>query len=215
MVNKYIKAILLTAILFLFGSFLISVFDNERINQISITIEENSLDMDSTQQLLLYESITGDSEGVCEVLPKQIDMQIEKTRNVLGKLEAAKAQSLFAEIELPKMKYINQNIQLYLLMEKSIRDCGNKEVAPLLYFYTDKSYFPDEDSQAKVLDSLVERCSNIRVFAFPHDLDIPVVEVLLKKYEISSFPAMVIENQTIQGLTSEEAIREKLSGCIE
>ena len=161
---------------------------------------------------MLYESIFGDSEFVCEVLPKRIDSQIGKTTGLLTKLEEAKQQGFFVDNELPKMKYLNQNILLYLLVEKSISDCSNKEIVPVLYFYTDKEYSSDEAAQAKVLDLLVKTCSKARVFAFPHDLGIPVVDVIIEKYDISSYPTIIAKNRKYEGLISGSELKEDL-GC--
>ncbi|MFH1391776.1 MAG: hypothetical protein ABIH20_05680 [Candidatus Diapherotrites archaeon] len=210
MVNKYLKALGLTIILTLLGIMIIGFADDARLSQVSSVLEENAIAIESTQQLLLYESITGDTENVCNALSKKINLQAGKTSDFLMDLQAVNAQTFFANTELAKMKFLNQNIQLYLLVQKSIQDCGNK-TKPILYFYTDKSFSADEEAQAKILDSVVQQCPNVRVFAFPHDLDIPVVDVLMSKYSISEYPAIVLENERINGLVAEELIIGKLA----
>jgi len=210
MVNKYLKALGLTVFLTFLGIIIIGFVDDARLSQVSSALEESALDIESTQQLLLYESITGDTENVCKALSKKINLQIGKTTDFLVDLQAVNAQTFFANTELAKMKFLNQNIQLYLLVQKSILDCGN-ETQPIIYFYTDKSFSADEAAQAKILDSVVQQCSNVRVFAFPHDRDIPVVDVLLSKYSISQYPAIVLENEKIEGLVSVELIMGKLT----
>jgi len=210
MVNKYLKALGLTIILTLLGIMLIGFADDARLSQVSSVLEENTIAIESTQQLLFYESITGDTENVCNALSKRINLQAGKTNDFLMDLQAVNAQTFFANTELAKMKFLNQNIQLYLLVQKSIQDCGN-ETKPILYFYTDKSFSADEAAQAKILDSVVQQCSNVRVFAFPHDLDIPVVDVLVSKYSISEYPAIVLENEKIEGLVAEELITGKVT----
>ncbi|MCR4335224.1 MAG: hypothetical protein NUV57_01665 [archaeon] len=210
MVNKYIKALGLTVILTVLGILLIGFADDARLSQVSSVLEENAIAIESTQQLLFYESITGDTENVCNVLSKRIDLQAGKTNDFLMELEGVNAQTFFANTELAKMKFLNQNIQLYLLVQKSILDCGN-EIKPILYFYTDKSFSADEAAQAKILNSVVKQCPNVRVFAFPHDLDIPVVDVLVSKHSTTRYPAIVVENEKIEGLSSEELIIGKVA----
>ena len=212
MVNKYIKALLLTGILFAIGLLMMSAFDNARVNSISNQIELSVLESESTQQLLLYESVFDDSESVCKILPKRIDLQISKTSGLLKELNSAKAQGYFADTELPKLKYLNENILLYILVQKAIKDCENKEIIPLVYFYTENDYVADEATQAKVLDSVVQSCSNVRVFAFPKDMGIPVVDVLIQKYSISQYPAIILKNKLYSGITSENDLKQAL-GC--
>jgi len=211
MVSKYLKALALTIILLIIGLSLIRYLDDSRVNEIASAIESASIDAEATQQLLFYESIFGDKEYTCPVLSNMIGSQIENIREVLGQIEQAEAQNFLGNTQLLRQKYLNQNIQLYLLVEKSIRDCGDESIEPIIYFYTDKSYSVDEATQSKVLDTVVEQCNKVRVFALPHDLDIPIVSVLLAKYKISIYPALIIGDEKFEGVYSDKFILGKLS----
>ena len=211
MVNKYIKAIFLTSILFLIGVFLMNVLDSSRIENVSNEIEIALLDSEATQQLFFYETIFDESESVCVVLSERIDLQIEKTRTLLSELESTNSQVMFGDTKIPKLKYRIQNIQLYLLIEKARKDCGNVNVSPVLYFFPENESCADCVVQAKVLDSLVLQNNKLRVFAMPVGTDIPVADALAIKYGVSTYPAVVIEGKVFTGLISEEVLKSAIS----
>ena len=216
MVSKYVKALLLTAALTALGLFLISYLDGQRVSSISDELESLSLDAQDSQQLLFYEGVFGDTEAICPGLSRMIDRQVESTRDVLARFEAAQSQNLIGDTSLLKRKYLSQNVQLYLLAEKYRRDCADSGpgIVPLVYFYTDKSFVPDEAAQQKALDSLVLECPNVRVFALPQDLGIPVVDVLIAKHGISAFPAMVAGDSKFEGLQPVNSVGLKAAiGC--
>ncbi|MCH7902491.1 hypothetical protein IIC68_01935 [archaeon] len=211
MVSKYLKALALTIILLSLGLVLISYLDQLRFNAIADSIEETSLEVQSTQQLLLYESIFGEDQDICGILNERIGVQISATQKALRDLDNAESQNFLANSELLKKRFLNQNIALYLLVEKARRDCGNTEIEPILYFYSEKVYSGEAASQAKILDSLVLECETARVFALPIDLEIPVVDVIKAKHGVSEVPSIVIKEQRIDGLTSKQDLKEKLS----
>ncbi len=211
MVNKYIKAIFLTSILFLIGVSLMNFFDTSRIENVSNEIEVALLDSEATQQLIFYESIFEDSDSVCKILSDRIDSQIEKTRTLLSELESTNAQVMFGDTRIPKLKYRIQNIQLYLLIEKARKDCGGISVIPVLYFFPENELCVDCVVQAKVLDSIVQQNSKLRVFALPVGTDIPVADVLAIKHSVFRYPSVVIEGELFEGLVSEEALKSAIS----
>ena len=214
MVSRYFKALILTIVVLFVGLGAISFLDNNRISGISSTIEKNSLDLQESQQLFLYDSLFDDI-SICNALEKKIDSGKDKASGILAELENAQRNSLFSgDISLLKRKFLLQNIELYLLIQKSVLDCGSENVEPILYFFPDKEYCLDCASQAKVLDSVVAKCDNVRVFAFPHDLDVPVINLLIEKYSVTSYPSIVIKGVKYSGIQKEEAILSKIS-CAE
>lgn len=213
MVNKYLKAFFLTFFLLLLGLAVTRYIDDSRINSIASMIEESSLDAQSTQHLFLYASLLGsDKEKTCLALGKQIDLQTKKVGNALSNLESARTQNLFVgkDLDLLKRKYWNQNMEFYLYVQKLKADCGKTGAEPILYFFTEKSYNPDEAAQAKILDEVVRECRNVRVFAIPHDVGIPVADVIVSSNSISKYPAIIAGGEKIEGIASKERVLENI-----
>ena len=212
MVSRYIKALAMTIVVLIIGLSAINFLDQSRIGSIENSVDEAALDLEASQQLFLYDSLF-DEQDICIVINKRIEMQKSEAGEILERMSDVQATSLFGKnIELLKKKFILQNIELYILIEKSIQGCGSGEVVPVLYFYPDKYYCSDCASQAKILDSLVEKCENVRVFAFPTDLDIPVIDLLVAKYKISSYPSLVVKNQKLEGIIGETTLTS-ITGC--
>ena len=63
-----------------------------------------------------------------------------------------------------------------------------------------------------MLDSVVSKCSNVRVFAFPTDLDIPLIDVLAQKYGVEKYPTLVFSGVKRDSLVSEIVLKDAL-GC--
>lgn len=204
MVNKYLLAFLLTSILVIAGFAFTRWTDDQRVANFRDIIDESVIEQQSTEQLLLYESIFEDKSSVCPALFSRIESQMARTRNVLKELESAQKQSVFSNFDLVKRKYHAQNIELYLLIEKAIKDCGYNGIEPVVFFYSDKTYCPDCLAQGKVLDSIAVTCPNVRIFAFPWDLGIPVVDVIKAKNNVNKVPSIVFNAKTTEGLVSSQ-----------
>ena len=115
------------------------------------------------------------------------------------------------KITVAKRKFILQNIELYLLVSKAEKDCGLAAVKPVVYFYPDKYYCADCASQAAVLDSVVAQCPQVRVFAFPTDLEIPVIDMLTRKYEVEKYPTIIFGGKKRDSIVSAQELKEALS----
>ncbi len=205
MVNRYLKAFLLTLLILGVGLAGISFIDDSRLKGITAAVEEDALELQASQQLFLYQNVFKD-DSLCAVLNKRIDNQRTRAISILNEIDTAQANSLFGDTALLKRKFLLQNVELYLLMKQSISECGNSEVEPILYFYPDEFYCGDCATQAKVLDSVVSKCSNARVFAFPTDVDVPVIELLEAHYNVTKIPTLVIRDAKLEGLSPESKI---------
>src|SRR3989344_3542535 len=194
MVSKYIKALALTAVILAFGLVEINYLDDMRAKSLERIVDEGALELQASQQLFLYESVFGD-EDVCSIILKRVESQKLRASKVLSELEAANSGRLFPGDSSLKKKFLLQNVELYLLANKAILECGDSSIYPVVYFYPDEYYCADCASQALVLDSIVSKCQSVRVFAFPTDLNIPVIELLEAKYGVKSVPTVIAGNE--------------------
>ncbi len=211
MVSKYLKALALTAIILVIGLAAINYMDNLRSQSLSDEVDARALDLQASAQLLLYESVFS-GDDVCRYILGRVESEKAETGKVLRELETAEKTRLFSDSGILKKKYLLQNVELYLLVTKAINDCGSYAIKPVVYFYPDKYYCAECASQAAVLDSVVQACPEVRVFAFPSDLGIPVIEVLMKKYGIERFPTLLYNGEKHDSLVSEGSLKQGL-GC--
>ena len=197
MSNIYIKAAALTLVIFLIGIGFVSYLESEKFKSTQERIEDVLLDMESTKLLFLYSKTMPDSKAFCSTLDSKISAQLEKTRGLVGDLEEARKSSLFTNLELLKKRYLLTNAELYIYLKEANNTCNNSQTVPVLYFYTDKSYFGEDEIVGKVLDSVAAECRNVRVFAFPIDSGLEIVNLMAAQFGISKSPAVVINEQKI------------------
>ncbi len=210
MVNKYFKALILTAAILAIGLFSINYMDNSRAQSISDGLESRALELQATQQLFFYESVFPDDD-ICPALSARIESQKTEAGKALAEIEAAGKSRLFSDSGLLKRKFILQNVELYLLISKAVNDCGSGAVKPVVYFYPDEYYCAECASQAAALDEVAAKCSDVRVFAFPTDLGIPVIDVLMGKYGVAKYPTLLFNGKKVDYIVSAEALMQELS----
>ena len=79
----------------------------------------------------------------------------------------------------------------------------------ILYFYKKKEDCPDCDGQAFVLTDLNKEIDpEIAIFSFDSDLELPSIDTLELFYNITSYPCVVIEDNTHCGLHNKNNLVE-------
>ncbi|MEM4257074.1 MAG: hypothetical protein QXD98_01810 [Candidatus Diapherotrites archaeon] len=209
MVNRYFVAFVLTFLVIGFGLVLTKFFDDSRINAILDSVEFSALDLQYTKQISDYENIFGLPENYCVIMTKSIETQSVAVRKAYLELQAVEKQNFLGNLDLLIKKYHVQNIELYLLLEKARKSCSDLPF-PIVFLYNRNSYCADCISQGKILDSVVAKCNNVRVFAFPFDDNIPVVELIKASRGIVKAPSVVVGKITFDSLVSEQKILSSL-----
>ncbi len=210
MVNKYLKALALTIVLLAIGLVAINYFDNARADNIARSVEGRQLELQESEQLFLYESVFS-GDDICKAIFARIESEKNESVKLLTSLESEEKNRLFPDSGLLKKKFILQNVEFYLLVTKAQKQCGLGEIKPVVYFYPDKYYCPECAAQAAILDSVVRACPKIRVFAFPSDLEVSVIDLLVSKYRIEKYPGLVLNGQKQSTPLSEQAIKQALA----
>ncbi len=210
--RKYIKALILTLFIVILGIFLIMQLDNMRLNSLNEKVDEIILDMDSTRLFLLYNQIEGDENNYCDILDERIETQSAKTYGLVRELEAGEKASFLASYELLKRKYFYANLELYLYMQDFEKQCEEKKVNAILFFYKDQTLCNQCLLQGTILDKVREKCPNTSIFAFPGDLEIDLIDLIMDKHSVTNIPSIVVNGKT-RGFSTEEEI-EKEIGCV-
>jgi hypothetical protein len=212
MVNKLRKVFLVSFVLavfiFLLGMYLGYTLDTLRINSVNEMLYENELNtlnyLSSKEFLDLFDK--NDSCGSTQILLENMGPEISNLGNTLIFYEK---RNLFnsGEYKLLKMKYFLVELRAYVLFVKLKKECGY-DFDVILYFYDqnhDKS-----TQQGYILDTLVKSSSNVNVLSFDRNLvDSDVVNLLIKHYNITISPTVIINNDIkLEGLTSLEDFRK-------
>ena len=209
--SRYLIIGVITLFIFLLGIFFGSFVDSLKYNYVEKVIEKQNLDLQSLhiQSLFIYSMNKNQS---CNAIEEVIKNNLRTLQPILEKLieyeEGEKRKNSIEYIKL-KREYIQANIRYFLLVEKS-RELCNSNYVPVIYFF-------DEKCEICKLQGYI--LTNLRIYfngsllVFPIDADFkeePLVDVLIKTYNVTSFPTLVIEDEIVRKYLPREELKEKI-----
>jgi len=221
--NIYLKAFLLSLSIFLIGLFigigletyLASSWLN-KASEIESSVQEMELEM-------LYFQNLNESYS-CDFLTEIV----RKTNNNLDVLAGQLSQYsegniIFTrqDIEGLKRRYTSLLIKDWMLQERIKRNCGTK-IFTILYFY-DREGCDNCLIQGNVLSSLKYSFTE-KLMIFPIDIKVEnsMKDVLLKRFNITIMPSLVIDEKVYSGINSKSTLnnmicsylKENLTSCL-
>jgi len=207
-VSLYILAFVITIIIFAIGFYAGGVFTEMNLQGISSDIESVSKRASSAELLFLLE----DSSSFCPVYLDEletIDYETEQLGNQLLFMEDIKGVS---DNELKK-EYFALETKSYLLSKRVKEKCDTDYIL-VLYFYSNIDC-EDCGAQGSALTSakekLAEKNINLRVYSFDGDIESPVADAWIDKYNIRNYPSVVINETVYSGFFSEEEIMDNIN----
>ncbi len=214
--NILVKAAVITALIFAANLSIIFYIENSRNTQITDQLkqlEENQLDSQITLDLLTI----GNQKTYCEITLNQIEIQTEKLYPLFSQLREYEKASLITQYQAAKRSFILQNLQYYSQYNKLLEKCSNiinVNYTTILYFYPDLTLCTDCSVQADVLTALRQECPTLRVFAIPTDYDFSSIKTLLKVYNVTKTPTLIVNGKTkIEDLKNKEELKTILGKC--
>ena len=206
MVSVYVKALVITLVLFAGNYFFVKYLDDSRAQDLQTRVSDLEEEMQSARTLLLYTQTYNKSTEICPALEETTRAQINKLYDLFNQLQQTESSAVLADTARTKRRFILANSELWLYLRQLESVCGSSGITPILYFYPDKQDCVECRAQAQILNSVRDECSNVRVFAFSTDLDMGVVNAIKSRYGISRTPSVVINEKAYAGITSREAI---------
>ncbi len=221
--DKYIIAGAITLGIFLLGLFLGLAIEGKRVNYIESVSRKQNLDFSSLQlQYAFIDQLS--QEKNCLAVQKTFEQNINNLESTRIRLENFDRDAKLNkdEFDLLKNEYMLAQIRYWLLAQRTKKLCGN-DIVNILYFYSDQKECPDCDKQAFVLTYLKKKFKDkLLVFSFDSKFESePMIPLLKKTYNITTFPTIVIEGNPKYGLTDKNTIlnvvcgyyKEKIENC--
>ncbi len=210
--EKYIFAGLIVMGIFFLGFLLGFVIDMKRAEYIQKEGRINSMDFNSLQlQYAFIDQLS--QEKNCDAVSKLFDSSIDQLEAARIKLEGydVNAKINKDEFQLLKRDYIQAQIRYWLLSKKRSEICQDDTVN-LLYFFSDPKECPECDNQAFVLTYLKMKFKNkLLNFVFDSKInDEPMVELLMKSYDVKTFPTVIVNDKKFEGFVSKEVLLKEL-----
>ena len=167
-------------------------------------VEGYGRDLESIELELLYLA-SGDSDLGCKFIVTSLNrVQSDLDyfwKNLPEKLEVyEKENPPDQEYENLKAEYMGISLKAWLLSLSVKEKCG-QDILPILYFYSREC--TDCIQQGAVLDQ-ARQPSNILVYTIDLNLDSEAVSMVKEAYGITEAPALVVGEDSYQGLVSYE-----------
>jgi hypothetical protein len=192
--GRYMAAAIITAVIFLLGMFVGFTVEGKRINMMQDMYVEQRVNFASSQMQYNYIQSSGELNcpAVYTVFYNNLkDLDIARVR-----LETFGQDSKLntASFELLKREYTLEELRYWMLAEQAQKGC-NQDIVRVLYFYSTDKECPSCSEQGFVLDYLKKLFGDkLLIFALDSNLDEPMINVLMRQYNVTSFPGIVIEN---------------------
>ena len=208
--DKYIIAGVFTLLLFVLGVALGVLLDNQRLQWLEHTNKQQELDFKSLQFQYLYLTSLGDENNSCPVLQATLQKTISDLSSSLDKFQSFKSNTQLNSVEyqLVGRRYLIDNLNYWLFAHKSKQACG-LDVLSILYFYTEKcDICPDQG----VILTYFKNVFGDKLLVFPIDAEFaseePMVKLLLSRFNITTYPTLIIDDKKYPGIVSPAVLRE-------
>lgn len=208
MVNIYIKTFLISLGIFSLG--LLVGFYIERFLASDIvartTLIESSV-QEIELQMLYFQGLN--ESYACDFL-NEIVRDTNKNLDILADqlLRYSEKNILFTRPEIASLKrrYTSLLIKDWLLQERIKKNCGTK-VVTVLYFYSTEEC-DDCLIQGTIL-SILKNEFREKLMVFPLDIKVEVsmIDILRKRFNITTTPSLVIEEKTYTGIVSKDDLK--------
>ncbi len=187
------------------------VIEEKRTRYIESASKKQNIEYSSLQLQYSFIDALGKEEN-CEAVAKTLEENIKSLESTRERLETFDKHSTInkEDFNLLKREYVLAQIRYWLLVRRAKKLC-KREIATILYFYSDDKECPDCEKQAFILTYL-KKLFKERLLIFSFDSkqkDEPMISILKKTYNISIYPTLVIEEKSFSGLqTKNEILKE-------
>ncbi|MCK4319487.1 hypothetical protein KAW38_02860 [Candidatus Micrarchaeota archaeon] len=199
----YLFAFIITFALFGAGFYLGAHINSFFAEEIGSEIQSLIEHMHSSELLFLL-----DDDLFCPVYIAEQKNLDEESWSIGSTLEFMEKEKGYTDYELKK-RYFQLEVRNYILGLKAKEIC-NLTTHHILYFYSniDCSECREQGNELTFLRNEVGR--QIRTYSFDGSINVAVVEALEEKYNITSYPSMIIDEEGPYGFMTKEELKEIL-----
>lgn len=223
----FLIGLVITTIVFLSILLFNSIVNDKRESVVNQKMSEIVKENEDMQTMMLMSEFYG-KDATCVALKQKL-IQMNKNIWDLGIKIDQYRQSTEQFLQDPfyieqKTEFNRKQILYFAMLKKTKEDCKINTTI-VAFFYKRKEDCKDCDAQSFVLSDIIrdlekmEKNSELAIFSFDADMDIPTIKMLIKAYNIEKYPAIVIGNMPYFGLYDKDEIKSilckqnKLSIC--
>jgi len=203
--DLFLKALILTIVVFLLGVFLGYALERNRVNDIEEQFQIIDLNWDDARlQSLYYQNL---EPRFCDsAIEENLDFADKAYQEGLKIEEYEQANFLTNDLELEKRKYALLKVEFWL-NSIVLRNKCDADYINLVYFFKNKPDLETEakqNTQSEILKELKEKYGKkLMLIPLPIDGDISMINIMETTYNISIVPTILInEKRKLEGLQS-------------
>ncbi len=211
-INKIFKAFLafiITVSIFVTVIYLSNFFTTKKIESVQEMEDKMFTDILSLEtQFDLLEDLICEDISEKSILSDQIPGIARKLSFMESHLGSDNEK-----VKKLKRRYSLLQIKDLILMKKIAKKCELKPIFILYFYSNDKKECNSCKKQGYVLQELLSRHENLRVYSFDLDLNLSLVNTLLKIHNVKNkfqIPILIIENKVLNGFQDIEDILDNM-----
>jgi hypothetical protein len=203
--DTYIVAFVISVLLFttgiLIGTQLVQTVNTGLANDL-----QSLRDRTSELELLMLLKQDNSTEmcGFYQGQLQEFDVQTTDFGQKLDILEQNRGRGDATVLQL-KREYMLMEVRDSLLVQKINDGCPQK-IDTMLYFYSNTNC-PDCERQGEIGPPLKQERPDLMIYAFDADLNVSVVNALMRLYNVKEYPALVVDGKTLEGYRSKEEVK--------
>jgi len=215
--NIFWRAAVLTIVVFSLGVLLGYTLESGRISEIENEYKQLELErLDITLQTLYYNTMPHLTEEFCSVAIDENLVFADRIYQEGLKLEKyEEANKLTDELIQSKKRYILFKTQFWI-NSMNLKDRCDADYVNLIYFYKQEPSMTlkaEQNVMGAVLGEIKEEYgSELMLIPLITDFDISAINIAIKQYNITEFPAILINEEIkMEGMQSKEKIIEMIN----
>jgi hypothetical protein len=210
--NAFFQAGIITVFIFLAGIMFGVFIDNFRLSEIREGLSKVEVNSNDALLLSLYFQKLG-KESCNMALDANLKFNDKIYNEGLSIENSINANKFTPELEQEWRRYILMQTQFWLNSIELKKNC-NFNYSNVVHLFNLKDGSPqaiaNKRLQSGIMLSLKEKCGNkIMLIPLTADTDLSVVDAIVNRYNITTFPAVIINEQKVfQGLTGLEQLNQ-------
>jgi len=204
--NVFIKAAVLTTIVFSLGVLVGAWLDVSRLESVKASLEDISDSWSDARMQTLYYQMFVKAPGFCDAaIQSNLDFNAKIYEEGV-RIERYEEVNKFTPALLSeKRRYALLQLQFWF-NSVELRESCDANYTTLVYLYSkNDSLSIEQNLQSAVLLEAKDKCGDrLMLIPLPADIDIETIELVKSNFGISRFPALLIdESVVLEGLQSE------------
>lgn len=203
---RYYLVLILSIFIFTIGLLLGIVVENKRVILIQHETIENEIIFESLKTN--YMMMNQQKDFDCKSFDKNFENSIRQLEDIRIKIEEYRLSAKINENEYNRLDHRLFILKMnhYLLLEEVKDKCDLGFI--VLYFFSDQKECPRCSDQEFVLTYFRKTLdTKFRVFAINSNIDDYSIKLLKEKYDVKSYPTVIISEDKFEGLMSREIIK--------